>query len=92
MFPSVFLTTRMPITAGETPTVPILKTLSTMIFQISWAVLLLLLGVLPTGLGVHLDRLDHRLFGRRRSPAPLVTYQRAISGPIIASAGSTGRA
>ncbi|MCD6030666.1 MAG: hypothetical protein K0S78_2840 [Thermomicrobiales bacterium] len=36
----VFLTMRIPITAGETPTVPMLKTLSTMIFQISWAVAL----------------------------------------------------
>ena len=41
MLPIVFLTTRMPITAGDTPTVPMLKTLSTMIFQISWAVVLL---------------------------------------------------
>ena len=35
MLPIVFLTMRMPITAGETPTVPMLNTLSTMIFQIS---------------------------------------------------------
>src|SRR5687768_17451382 len=39
MLPIVFLTMRIPITAGDTPTVPMLKTLSTMIFQISWAVL-----------------------------------------------------
>src|SRR5436305_15095112 len=38
-FPTLFFTTRTPITAGDSPTVPMVYVSSVRIFQISWAVL-----------------------------------------------------
>ena len=90
MLPSLLLTRRTPISAGDWPTVPMPYCWSIRIFQISLAVSIRSLGLLAGGAAVQLEDLQHVRIVGLRPCAPFEAYHLAYSGPMNASVGSTG--